>query len=118
MLRKLLLASFILAGLSVSSADAGKVKVWNHYSQGHYDKAELKGAVVSSEGTLRLSRQLRPLAFHDRPHLIGDPRDVLNLEHVFVQPPQVRRRHDFAIDDTRRVGRLIPSSRNRWDARA
>src|SRR5262249_61548597 len=66
---------------------------------------------VASGSTLRkwqLVRQLRPLAFHDRPHLIGDDRDVLNLEHVFVQPPQVRR---LAIDDARRVGRLIPSSR-------
>src|SRR5215831_851691 len=68
---------------------------------------------VASGSTLRLCqwqlvRQLRPLAFHDRPHLIGDHRDVLNLEHVFVQPPQVRR---LAIDDARRVGRLIPSSR-------
>src|SRR5206468_13106054 len=69
MLRKLLLSSFILAGLSVSSADAGKVKVWSHYNQGHYDKAELKGAVVSSEGTLRLSRQLRPLASIDATHV-------------------------------------------------
>ena len=68
---------------------------------------------VASGSTLRLCqwqllRQLRPLAFHDRPHLIGDDRDVLNLEHVFVQPPQVRR---LTIADARRVGRLIPSSR-------
>jgi hypothetical protein len=38
-------------------------------------------------------------------------RDLLNLEHAFEQLPQVRRRHDFAINDSRRVGALIPNSR-------
>jgi hypothetical protein len=31
-------------------------------------------------------RQLRPLSLYDRPHLIGDDRDLLNLQHVLVQP--------------------------------
>jgi hypothetical protein len=52
----------------------------------------------------QLVRKLRPLAFHDRTHLIGDDRDLLNLEHI------IRRRHDFAIDDARRVGALISQS--------
>jgi hypothetical protein len=59
----------------------------------------------------QLVRKFWPLAFHNRPHLIGDDLDLLNLEHAFVQLPQVRRRHDFAIDDSRRVGALIPNSR-------
>ena len=35
----------------------------------HYDKAQLKQAVVSSEGALRLSRQLKPLADLDATHV-------------------------------------------------
>src|SRR5262245_27484817 len=69
MLRKLGVACLILAGATLPAAHASKVKVWNHYNQGHYDKAQLKGAVVSSEGTLRLSRQLRPLATMDATHV-------------------------------------------------
>jgi hypothetical protein len=43
-------------------AVAGKVKVWDHHAPAHHERAQLKQAVVSSEGTLRLSRQLKPLA--------------------------------------------------------
>src|SRR5262245_14785177 len=69
MLRKLCVACLIFAGATLPAAHASKVKVWNHYNQGHYDKAELKGTVVSSEGTLRLSRALRPLASIDATHV-------------------------------------------------
>jgi hypothetical protein len=48
---------------------AGKVKVWDHHAPAHYEKAQLKQAVVSSEGTLRLSRRLRPLADLDAAHV-------------------------------------------------
>jgi hypothetical protein len=41
---------------------AAKVKVWHHHAASHYEKAHFKHAVVSSEGALRLSRQLKPLA--------------------------------------------------------
>ena len=40
----------------------GKVKLWQHHSRSDYEKAKLKNAVVSSEGVVRLARQLRPLA--------------------------------------------------------
>jgi hypothetical protein len=64
MSRSLLTAGLVvLAALSLPGAgSAAKVKVWHHHTPGHHDKAEFKHAVVSSEGTLRLSRQLRPLA--------------------------------------------------------
>src|SRR5262249_20897328 len=39
-----------------------KVKVWYHASQGNYDKARFQQAVVTSEGALRLSRLVKPLA--------------------------------------------------------
>src|SRR5579864_671618 len=48
---------------------AAKVKVWRHGAPAHYDKAHLQGAVVSNEGVLRLSRQLRPLADLDAAHV-------------------------------------------------
>jgi hypothetical protein len=48
---------------------AAKVKVWHQHTPAQYEKAQLKQAVVSSEGTLRLSRQLRPLAGLDASHV-------------------------------------------------
>jgi hypothetical protein len=48
---------------------AAKVKVWQHGLPAHYDKACLKGTVVSNEGALRLSRQLKPLAGLDAAHV-------------------------------------------------
>lgn len=44
------------------TADAAKVKVWQPSQQSHYEKAKFKDAVVTSEGAIRLSRQLKPLA--------------------------------------------------------
>src|SRR5262245_4455413 len=58
----------------------------------------------------QLVRELRPLTFHDRSHLIRHDGDLLNLEHVLVQSPQVRRGHNLATDDARQVETLIPYS--------
>ena len=44
------------------SLEAAKVKVWHQHQQSHFDKAKFKDTVVTSEGVLRLSRQVRPLA--------------------------------------------------------
>lgn len=46
----------------LATGQAAKVKVWHHHTASHYEKARLRGAVVSSEGALRLSRDVRPLA--------------------------------------------------------
>ena len=46
-----------------------KVKVWYQHTPAQYDKAQLKQMVVSSEGALRLSRQLRPLTGLDASHV-------------------------------------------------
>ncbi len=51
-----------LAVVDPLTADAAKVKVWHPHTQTHYDKAKFKDAVVTSEGALRLSRQVKPLA--------------------------------------------------------
>jgi hypothetical protein len=48
---------------------AAKVKVWDQHAPAQYDKAQFRQAVVSSEGTLRLSRQLKPLAGIDAAHV-------------------------------------------------
>jgi hypothetical protein len=50
-------------------ARAARVKVWAHHAAEHFDKARFQNAVVSNEGTLRLSRQLRPLASFDAAHV-------------------------------------------------
>jgi len=48
---------------------AAKVKVWHHYAASHYEKARFKHAVITSEGVLKLSRQLRPLAAIQATHV-------------------------------------------------
>lgn len=48
---------------------AAKVKVWHQHTPAQYEKAQLRQVVVSSEGILRLSRQLRPLAGLDASHV-------------------------------------------------
>jgi hypothetical protein len=52
----------LLILLPAASLNAAKVKNWQHNTQSHFEKAQFKQAVVSSEGTLRLSRQVKPLA--------------------------------------------------------
>ncbi len=59
-LRALCVLLLLLA--TIPSAHAGKVKLWHQYQQSHYDKAKFKNAVVTSEGVLRLSREIKPLA--------------------------------------------------------
>src|SRR5262245_40918767 len=61
--------SLCLCGSFLPPLYAAKVKVWHHHSAGHYDKAQFKQALVRSDGTLRLSRQLKPLANLDAMHV-------------------------------------------------
>ena len=69
MKQKLLFAGLALASVfslptdhwPLTTAQAAKVKVWQQHTPAHYEKAQLTGAVISSEGCLRLSRQLKPL---------------------------------------------------------
>src|SRR5262249_22121253 len=61
MMRRSLLTAAALALLLSPAARAAKVKVWHQSRPAHFDKAKLRHAVVSSEGTLRLSRRPRPL---------------------------------------------------------
>ena len=56
------LAILVLFGGSQPAAQAAKIKVWQQTLAKDFDKAQFKGAVVSSEGALRLARVLKPLA--------------------------------------------------------
>jgi hypothetical protein len=59
---------FAACGL-LPTAQAAKVKVWHHHAPAHHDKAQFQQAVVSSEGALRLSRQLKPWAGLEATHV-------------------------------------------------
>jgi hypothetical protein len=70
MFRSLPLAALVGACLlSPGPAPAAKVKVWHHHTAAHHDKARLRHAVLSNEGALRLSRQLKPLAALEATHV-------------------------------------------------
>jgi sugar lactone lactonase YvrE len=58
----------ILLGLA-TFAPAAKVKVWHQSRPSHFDRAKLQQAVISNEGTLRLARQLKPLAGIEAAHV-------------------------------------------------
>jgi hypothetical protein len=45
-----------------AAGEAAKVKVWHQHTAASFDKAKFSKAVVSSDGVLTLSRQLKPLA--------------------------------------------------------
>ncbi|HMC66768.1 MAG TPA: hypothetical protein VKI65_17665, partial [Gemmataceae bacterium] len=52
-----------------SAGQAAKVKVWHHSAPAQFEKARLKHAVISNEGAVRLSRQLKPLAALEATHV-------------------------------------------------
>lgn len=58
-MRSLLLAISVLM-LIAPSAFAGKVKKWTAAAPAHWEKATFQNAAVSSEGAIRLARQLQP----------------------------------------------------------
>jgi outer membrane protein assembly factor BamB len=64
-----LLALIGLLAFIAMPVSAARVKVWYHHTPGHFDKAQFKHAVVSSEGALHLARELKPLAKLDVMHV-------------------------------------------------
>jgi sugar lactone lactonase YvrE len=64
----LLLASLLLSLVWVD-VQAARVKTWHHERPVDQDKAEIKFLVMSSEGTLRLSRRFRALTRIDATHV-------------------------------------------------
>jgi hypothetical protein len=69
MSRYLLAASVAIALFASHPAQAAKVKVWYHHAPAHYEKAALKHTVLSNEGAVRLSRDLKPLAALQATHV-------------------------------------------------
>src|SRR5947209_3232581 len=57
--------------LLAAPAPAAKVKTWTAYAPAGYDKAQLRQAVVSSEGAVRLARRLKPVAADGRTLFAG-----------------------------------------------
>jgi hypothetical protein len=69
LLRCVWVLALLYVPVSGAPARAGKVKAWHHHSPAHFEKAHFHHAVVSSEGALRLSRQIKPLAGVDASHV-------------------------------------------------
>jgi WD40 repeat protein len=67
MRRYFLIAAALL--LVAPATQAAKVKVWHQSKPADFDKAKLSHAVVSNEGTLRLSRRLKPFAGLEATHV-------------------------------------------------
>jgi hypothetical protein len=66
--QRFLTAALALVTLA-TCAEAGKVKVWTHQGPTGFDKAQFKGTLVTSEGTVKLARQLTPFAGLDASHV-------------------------------------------------
>ncbi len=58
-------------------ADAAKVKVWQQIQPAHFDKAKFQNTLISSDGTIRLSRQVKPLANLEAAHVWSVLKDKL-----------------------------------------
>lgn len=68
-MRRSLLTALVSLLAAASPAPAAKVKVWHQHRPAHFEKATLRRAVVSNEGTLRLSRRLKPFAGLEATHV-------------------------------------------------
>src|SRR5205823_12946825 len=62
----LLTLAFLCA---IPAGQAAKVKTWQQQLPSHFDKAQFKNAIVTSEGNLRLSRQVKMLANLEAAHV-------------------------------------------------
>jgi hypothetical protein len=61
---------------------AGKVKIWHHNSPNSHDKADFKQVVMTTEGEVRLARQLRPLADIEAAHVWAVVEDTIGNLYV------------------------------------
>src|SRR4051812_33456047 len=56
------LTALLPSGGGMPACQAAKVRVWTQQTAVQFEKAQFQGAVVSNQGVLALSRQLKPLA--------------------------------------------------------
>jgi hypothetical protein len=68
-MRRSVLAALAVALVLPAAGLAARIKVWHHHTAANFEKARFQHAVISNEGALRLSRQLRPLANVDATHV-------------------------------------------------
>src|SRR5436309_14073604 len=69
-MKRSLLVAVVASLMALSStADAARVKTWHHHRPADQERAERKGVVQTDSGTLKLSRQLKPLAKLDCSHV-------------------------------------------------
>ena len=64
-----ILIVLVVLAFTFAPAEASKVKTWQSGSAASYDKAKFKEAVVSNQGVVRLSKQLKPLAKIEAAHV-------------------------------------------------
>ncbi len=65
----LLIAVVVCLSAAAPACRAAKVKAWDQRGPSSFDKAQFHGAVVSSDGVIRLGRELRPFADLDVNHV-------------------------------------------------
>jgi sugar lactone lactonase YvrE len=110
MFRSLLPAALVGTAclLLPAASPAAKVKVWHHHNAAHHDKARLRHAVISNEGTLSLSRQLKPLAALDATHVW----DVVEDRHgnLFVATGDEGKLYKVTAEGTVSVAYTSPDS--------
>jgi hypothetical protein len=69
MVRISLPSALVFVLIAAPFCQGAKVKVWDQHSPSHYEKAQFQQAVVSSEGVIRLGRQLKPFTDLDAAHV-------------------------------------------------
>ncbi|HVS39297.1 MAG TPA: hypothetical protein VMS17_27315 [Gemmataceae bacterium] len=71
MSKKRLPCAVVIAAVCVAAPAclAAKVRVWDQRTPASFEKAQFHGAVVSSEGVIRLGRELHPFADLDANHI-------------------------------------------------
>src|SRR5947209_16362436 len=105
---RFLSASLLVAAFAPATVFAAKVKVWNQNTPAAYEKAQLRQVVVSSEGVVRLARQLKPFAGLDATHVwdVVEDKDgnlivaTSNEGKVFKVTPEGKVSVLYAADDS------------------
>ncbi len=105
--RPLILAA-LAALLPANVGHSARVKVWHHHGPAHHEKAHFKHTVVSNEGALRLSRQLKPLAKIDAMHVWDVVED--RAGNLFVATGDEGKLYKVTVDGKVTVAYTCPDS--------
>ncbi|MFO0879093.1 MAG: hypothetical protein U0840_17250 [Gemmataceae bacterium] len=83
------------------TVQAGKVRTWTHHRPADHEKARFEGTVISSEGSVRLARPLRPLGKLDAMHVWAVAEDAAG--RVYAATGDEGKVYRFLPDGTREV---------------